>query len=68
MSAGASELVVVDVANPASPVLRDQFERANDQAAWGLDVTPTVTYLAYINALIPYTGRWAGVRAVRTPS
>jgi hypothetical protein len=68
MSAGASELVVVDVANPAQPVLHAQYEvEGGDQAAWGIEVTPTETYLAYITALIPYRGTWAGVRAVTTP-
>jgi hypothetical protein len=65
LSAGASELLAVDVSDPARPVLRGQFEAATpDQAAWGIEVTPDETYVLYIIALLPYRGTWAGVRAV----
>jgi hypothetical protein len=67
MSAGGSELVVVDVTDPARPVLRHQYEHsAGAQAAWGLAVTPTETYLAYITAVVPYHGTWAGIKALTT--
>lgn len=65
LSAGASELVVVDVADPARPVLKGKFEAAGvDQGAWGIAVASDETYVTYITALLPFRGTWAGVRAV----
>jgi hypothetical protein len=67
MSAGASQVVVVDVANPAAPILRGQFRAvAADQAAWGLEVAGDVMFAAYIAAFVPYRGTWAGIRAIGT--
>jgi hypothetical protein len=65
LSAGASELVVVDVSDPARPVLRGQFEASGgDQGAWGLALAADETYLTYILSALPFRGTWAGVRAV----
>lgn len=67
MSAGGSELVVVDVSDPARPVQRGQYRSPNaNQGAWGLAVGPNETYLTYITSLVPFRGTWAGVRAVST--
>jgi hypothetical protein len=65
LSAGASELVVIDVSDPSRPVLRGQFEASGgDQGAWGLALAPDETYVTYILAAVPFRGTWAGVRAI----
>lgn len=65
LSAGASELVAVDVSNPANPQLRAQFEATGtDQGAWGVGDSPDETYITYITAVLPFRGTWAGIRAI----
>ncbi|MGE0553555.1 MAG: LVIVD repeat-containing protein [Gemmatimonadales bacterium] len=67
LSAGGSELVVLDVSAPANPRLVHQYEHPSQtQAVWGLAVTPNETFLSYIVAVVPYRGTWAGVKAVAT--
>ncbi len=65
LSAGASELVTVDVSNPANPRLASQFTAPGvDQGAWGAAAGLNEIYLTYITAVIPFKGTWAGVRAI----
>ena len=65
LSAGASELQVVNVADPASPRLAAQYRDAKKkQGAWGMTLAAEAVYLDYITAFIPFQGSWAGVRAV----
>lgn len=66
VSAGASELVIVDVSDPANPQRHAGYEHADDEAAWGVSIRGEETFLTYITALIPYRGTWAGIRAIRT--
>ena len=65
LSAGDSELVVVDVSNPAKPKQVQHVGRPkNKQGVWGLALSRKQVYLAYIKTLgIPFQGTWAGIRA-----
>lgn len=65
LSAGASQLVAVDVSAPGQPTLRGQFLSADpDQGAWGLASSTDETWLTYITAVVPFRGTWAGIRAI----
>lgn len=65
MSAGDSELQVVDVSKPAQPKLVARYGSPKDkQGAWGITLVGDRAYLTYINAVIPFQGTWSGIRAV----
>jgi hypothetical protein len=65
LSAGASELQVVDVSTPARPRLAASYrEPGADRGVWGLAATKDRVYLGYITSLIPFKGTWAGIKAV----
>ena len=65
LSAGDSELLVVDVKDPARPALAGQFGAPkNGRGTWGLAVTDRNVFLTYIKALIPFRGGWSGVTAL----
>jgi hypothetical protein len=64
LSAGDSELTVVNVSDPAQPTLAGSFgEPGNSQGTWGLDVHDQMVLLTYIRTLgIPFRSTWAGVK------
>lgn len=65
MSAGDSELQIVDVSRPAQPQLVAQYGAPRDQqGAWGVTLSGNRAYLTYINATVPFQGTWSGIRAV----
>ena len=66
MSAGASELQVVDVANPTKPRLSATFAGTprGKLGVWGLAMSADRVYLTYMAAVIPFRGTWAGIKAV----
>ena len=65
LSAGDSELLAVDVKNPARPELAGHFGAPKDgRGTWGLAVTDRNVFLTYIRALIPFRGGWSGVTAL----
>lgn len=65
LSAGGSELQVIDVSTPATPRLAARFgEPGNKRGVWGLTISADRVYLAYVTALIPFQGKWAGIKAV----
>jgi hypothetical protein len=65
LSAGASELVAIDVSDPARPILAGQFKApGTDQGAWGIAAAAEETYVTYITALLPFRGTWSGIRGV----
>lgn len=65
LSAGDSELLVLDVSQRAQPKLAALHGAVKDmRGAWGLALTKDRVYLTYIVALIPFQGTWAGIRAV----
>jgi len=73
MSAGDSEVVCLDVANPASPVLAWRYGGLKDgQGAWGVGVGELgagrcVAYGTYIRTFVPFSGQWSGIRAIQIP-
>ena len=65
LSAGDSELQVVDVSRPAQPRLVGRFGAPKDkQGAWGVTLSGERAYLTYINAVVPFQGTWSGIKAV----
>jgi hypothetical protein len=65
LSAGDSELQVVDVSNPRAPRLAANYgEPKNGRGTWGLALGPEHVFLADIFARIPFRGNWSGIRAI----
>lgn len=66
LSAGDSELQVVDVSDPAHPRPQWGYGHVKDGlGAWGLEVANGVAYVTYIRALVPFRGTWPGIKAFR---
>ena len=66
LSAGDSELQVVDVTNPQQPTLSSSFGKpSNKQAVWGVSATNDTIYLTYVKAVIPFVGQWSGIKAIQ---
>ena len=67
MAAGRSDLVAVDVSDPAHPRQVGGIGEVDDtKATWGLALHGDRVYLSYIRTLgIPFRADWAGVRAFR---
>lgn len=64
LSAGDSELRVLDISNPSAPKLVAGYGAIKDgQGAWGLALGKLSVYLSYIKAQIPFGGTWSGIRA-----
>ncbi len=65
MSAGDSELLVVDVSERTKPALVARYGPSKDKlGAWGLTMTSKYVYLAYITASVPFHGTWSGIKAI----
>jgi hypothetical protein len=66
LSAGKSELQVVDVSNPRNPVLARHYSDSNgNRGAWGVTLADDVAYRTDIQAVVPFKGTWSGVVAVK---
>ena len=66
MSAGDSDLQVVDVSDPAHPRLAARYGSVKDKlGVWGLTMCGDRVYLAYVTAFIPFQSIWAGIKAVK---
>ena len=66
LSAGDSEMQVVDVSNPNQPTLSSGFGAPkNKQGVWGISTTNDTVYLTYIKTIVPFTSEWSGIKAVR---
>jgi hypothetical protein len=65
LSAGDSELQVVNVSNPRKPFLEAfHGEQKDRRGVWGLTLTDDLALLSYIKTAIPFQGEWSGIRAV----
>jgi len=65
LSAGDSELQVVDVSRPAQPRLVARYGTPKDkQGAWGVTLSGHRAYVTYINAVVPFQGTWSGIKAI----
>ncbi|MEZ5427268.1 MAG: hypothetical protein R2747_13445 [Pyrinomonadaceae bacterium] len=66
LSAGDSELQIVDVSDPRKPDLQKGFgQTGNKLGVWGLTASDEIVYLAYIKTFIPFRGTWSGIKAVK---
>lgn len=67
MSAGRSDLVAVDVSDPAQPRQVGAIGDVDDtKATWGLSMHGDLIYLSYIRTLgIPFRADWPGVKVFR---
>lgn len=65
LSAGDSELVLIDVSNPATPRRVGGIGASkNGLGVWSIARTKDYSFLGYIRTPIPFLGRWSGIRAV----
>jgi hypothetical protein len=66
LSAGDSELQVIDVSKPNRPRLVSHYgEPKNKRGVWGVAVSADLIFLTYIKAIVPFHSTWSGVKAVR---
>lgn len=69
LSAGDSELQVVDVSDRRRPRRVARFGRPNNQrGVWGASWGHDAVYLTYIRAVIPFRSTWSGLKAVTPPT
>ncbi|MCB9251184.1 MAG: T9SS type A sorting domain-containing protein [Flavobacteriales bacterium] len=62
-SVGKSDMMVIDVSDPAKPDSCSNFGGAdNSIGTWGIDVFEDKIFLSYICALIPFQSNWTGVK------
>lgn len=65
LSAGGSELLAVDISDPTNPNLCGTYgETGNQLGVWGLGIQDNTIALAYINAIIPFSGTWSGIKVL----
>ncbi len=65
LSAGDSELQVVDVSKPHNPRLASHVGKPQNRlGVWGLGISRDQIYLTYIKAIVPFRSNWSGVKAV----
>lgn len=65
LSAGDSDLQVIDISNPSQPRLATSYGGPKDKlGVWGLTLSSDRIYLLYITAVIPFQGTWAGIKAL----
>lgn len=65
LSAGDSELQIVDVSNPRKPKAAATYGKPkNGLGVWGLTSRENRIYLAYIKTILPFRGSWSGIKAV----
>jgi hypothetical protein len=65
VSAGDSELVVLDVKNPLEPRVCAHYGGTKDNAgAWGVTFDRGIAYLSCIKAIIPFRSIFSGIRAL----
>lgn len=65
VSAGASDLAVLDVSDPGRPRQRGSYGSPRDSlGTWGLELVGDRLYLAYIGTLVPFKGTWPGVKCL----
>lgn len=66
LSAGDSELQVVNVADPRRPQLVSHFGKPkNGRGAWGLTLAGQRVYLLDVQTLVPFRGTWSGLVAIQ---
>jgi len=62
-STGKSDMMVLDLTDPAQPKECGSFGNTEDQlGTWGVGGYQKQLYLSYICAIIPFSGNWTGVK------
>lgn len=65
LSAGDSELQIVNVSKPKQPELIGHVgQPKNGHGTWGVALDSKRSYLTYMPAIIPFRGTWSGIMAV----
>lgn len=65
LSAGDSELQMVDVSDASRPHLVGKFGEPKDGlGVWGITVSNGMIYLSYVQTLIPFKSNWSGIKAI----
>jgi hypothetical protein len=65
LSTGKSDMIVVDVSNPASPDSCNFYGGvSNGMGTWGVSQWKNEIYLSYICAVIPFSSNWTGVKVL----
>ena len=68
LSAGDSELQIVDVSDPRKPRLTGRFGALkNKRGVWGVSAGDGALFLTYIKTFIPFSSQWSGIRALKWP-
>ncbi len=70
-SAGASEVVVIDVSDAGQPKQAGIYAPTNTQAVWGITLHGQEVFAHYINSFVPYFSDWQGLKRfswVKTPT
>jgi len=63
LSTGKSDMMVINLANPASPDSCNFYGGVvNNIGTWGVGTYQNQLYLSYICALIPFSSNWTGVK------
>ncbi len=63
ISTGKSDLDVINISNPESPVLCKEYGGPkNGMGTWGVSLYKDQVYLSYICAFIPFSSNWTGVK------
>ena len=66
LSAGDSDLLVVDVSDRTRPRhVAGHGEPKDKLGVWGLTISKDYVYLAYITAIVPFQSNWAGIKAIK---
>lgn len=62
LSAGASEVVALDVADVMHPKQAGIYAPQNTEAVWGISIHSHEVFAHYINAFVPYFSNWQGMK------
>ncbi len=65
ISTGKSDLVVLDISNPAQPDSCNYFGGvSNNTGTWGVDLYENKLFLSYVCAFIPFSSLWTGFKSL----
>jgi hypothetical protein len=63
ISTGKSDLDIINVTDPAYPVLCKEFGGPkNGMGTWGVSIFKDQVFLSYICSIIPFSSNWTGVK------
>lgn len=63
LSTGRSDLDIINVADPARPVLCSEYGGPNNKiGTWGVSLYKDQAYLSYICSVVPFSSNWTGVK------